>query len=655
MVMKRLYRLCILYFKTAFSCMGRALMILAAILAIAALLLWGFTRNTGDGLSIAKIGFVSEDDSSEMDLLYKFVRQMPAIKGTCDIDTYSFDEAMDLLKSGELQMVMVVPKDFMDKAEHMQDTTLKLYVPKDGVLANDRIYALLNSVESLMVTTESAIISMYEGMNYYSYNTTVFDMENALTELYIKEFLSRDKNFDIEYLSAYGSFDPLVFHGLSIILLVTSLMGMFMFRGYSSNIVETERILMREPKERIVLTFGKIICFSFPYFVFSSVLYVLFYFLTGLMDYEIYLSATVFFVLFLISILFSSFVHAFNCITENREGREALYALATVFLWILSGALSGNYFMPAFLRPVLNILPQASCLYGLLGAASDSINSSITVILIYIILFFVISIIFVLGLPDVIGLSDKAVIRNSYVKEGKVNWAYLKLRQNLLNPLFYVEAIIIILLITTIHFSVLKTTDTNRVVFSDSCQVKELIGDNLAFEYDFAEGEAIKDEVIKGKALAGIEEKDGEITLYAPAGSYSATVIKEMIFPNILKENSSKMLGDYLTEIGTGRGESYDYVIKINEKLLDEYKLSIFEINETDVPVNQKERADIVLIASIVLIIIACVISCTYELKTHKGFFMAHTACKKRILLLESGLIRGALLGAVVVITILLL
>lgn len=627
-------------------------MFLAAILAIAALLLCGFTKNDGDGLSIAKIGFVSEDDSSEMNLLYKFARQMPAIKGTCDINTYSFDVAMDLLKSGDLQMVMVVPKDFMDKAEHMQDTALKLYVPKDSILANDRIYALLNSVESLMVTTESAIISMYEGMNYYSYNTTVSDMENALTELYIKEFLNRDKNFNIEYLSAYGSFDPIVFHGLSIILLVTSLMGMFMFRGYSTNIIETERVLMRGCKERIILTFGKIICFSFPYFVFSSVLYLMFYFFTGPMDYEIFLSPFVFLVLFLIAVLSSSFVHFFVSIVGNREGREALYALTIMFLWILSGAFSGNYFIPSFLRPILNALPQASCLYGLLNAASDTVNFSLPVIIFYIVLF---SGICVLNSIGIFRLPESDASKKSRIREGKVNWAYLKLRQNLSNPVFYVESVIIILMIMTIHFGVLRTTDTNRVVFSNHRIAKELIGQNSAFEYDFAEGKSIKGEVLKGKALAGIEEKDGEITLYAPAGSYTATVIKELMFPYILKEKSSKILGDYLEGIETRQGESYDYVIKINEKLLDEYKLSIFEINETDALVNQVDRINLVSIGAVLLIIIACVISCTYETKSHKGFFMALTKSKKWVLLIESGLIRGAFLSAVAVITILLL
>lgn len=655
--MKRLLRLSKLYIKTAFSCLGRALIILAAILAIAALLLWSAYRNADGGLSVAKIGMVSEDDSEDMKFLMKIARQMPVVKGLCSLQNCSMDEAMEELKSGDLQMVMAFPKNYVTDLEHMQDATLTLYVPKGNVLANTRIYSMLSSVESIMVTTECAICSMYEGMEYYTYNTTVAEMEDAVFKSYIQYCLNREDVIDIEYLSAYGNFDSFLYYGISIILFVTTLMGVFMLRGYSKNICETEKLLAVDVRGRIAVCLIKIICFCVPYAVFGGVSFTGFCHIANRLDYDIFVTLKSYLIIILISLTISAFVHLYASLIGTREGRETLYALIVTFVWILSGAmLGGNMYLP----------PSVSR-FSLLAAATESRHAGpVGSQLLYLAGFTAICIYL-----SIWPLRFERSFTAGKIKRTKGNenanlyitWLKLKLKQNLTSYVFWLEAAILVLTVFTVHFLVLKNTDTNRVIYVSNNNNREIVEELSDIEYSGFDYETVsslnemKAEIIRGEAMAGIDSKKDRVILYAPTGSYSAVVLREMIFPYIYAKYSPKLLAEYLKGIGLKENdEAYTFVMDANRKLLKDFKVNIFKITEVDTAAaSGVKKTDIVVITALIMILLAGLASCIYELKTHRGFLNSKTFFVRIALVFEGGIVRGLLLAGAAVIALLII
>lgn len=646
--MNRFFRLCRLYLKTALSCMGRALITLAAILIIAALLLWKVCGDSEGTISIAKVGMVTIDDSDEMNLLYDFIRQMPVMKGCLCIETYSESEAMEELKNGNLQMVIVVPKDFMYDAEHMRDTSLELYVPKGNILANDRVYSLLSSVESLMITTESAIIGMYDGMELYSYNTTVGEMENTLTGTYIRSFINRDEKFDIEYLSIYGNYSPILYYGVGLILFISSVMGVFMLRGYSSGILETEKLLMLNHKDKVKNRLAKIVCFSIPYILIDSVLLFVFFKVCEYLEYDVYFSAALIPQILLVSLLTSAYVHLYANLAR-REGREALYLLLIIF---------------ARLVPISEYLPPSLNLYGILGIITDGKKYTIIGSVVYLLLFVVLSLILTgrsIEFNTLFNTSGK-ITRNRLNGSIYTKWFFLKLKQNLKSILLWLEAIILVLTLVTVNVLVQKSIDNNRVVYTSDKDTKELIkplakSDYSGFSFESLDSDSIKKEILNGKAVAGVEVSLGGIKLYAPTGSYSAILLRELIFPYVIKKESPSMLSDYLKGIGVNEQDrKYAVVMDSNRSLLESTKLNIFKVSEIETDYDfGKKVISIPILLAVILIIIACLISAAYEKKTHRGFLNSKNNFVRIALVIESGLIRGLLLTVITIVTIILI
>lgn len=622
-------------------------MTLAAILVIAALLLWSFARGPEGKISIARIGMVTEDESEEMDILYRFIKQMPAIKGSCEIESLSMEEAMEELKAGNLNMVILAPKDFMYDAEHMRDTQLKLYVPGNDALANDRVYALLSSVETLMATTESAIIGMYEGMEYHEYNTTVTDMENCLTDMYVNDFLNREDYYDIEYLSAYGNFGPFMYYGIVAVLLVNLMLGAFMLSGYSGSILETERLLAAGDFYKIKITLLKTLCFALPFWIFGIFEYFVFYRACDYLRIDAVFSLPLVLTLLLIGICFSAFVGMYAALVGNGRDNRGLYVLLVILLWLISLASFGN----------VKILPTSCSLFALLSAASGDVAAGPVLCVAAYIIIFAALIVLIQGKRRDNAFVNTFFCGNHHRKNHSIyfKWLCLKLKQYLTSIVFWIESAVLVLIILVVYVMIQKSLDTNLVAFVPSEHLEKTMGAISesgfgGFEYyEVKDENALKSAVVSGKALAGIDTVKDKIKLYAPVGSYSAILLRELIYPYLLKESSPAMFGGYLKGLGlSDSSNAYKAAYDANNRLLNDFDISIFEVTEVDTAnAVKKTKVDALLVCVAAFILICCVFTGVYESKSHRAFLKMRNNFVRITLMIESGIIRGLLLMAV--------
>ena len=376
--------------KTAFACWGKIMAVMAALIAVAALLLFVIigSDEKGDVLGKVKLGVVSMDESDNMDMMFGYVKSIPVMRVICDLEFMGRSEAMKAFEEGDLDMVIMIPNNFLQDAIHMQKTTISVYVPKEDSFANARILSILEGVESVMLTTESSILSMYEGMEYYSYDMTVREMEQSLTDVYVSRFLNRTSLFEEKYLSAYGDLSPVSYYGISLVILLTACFASCFFKLYDPETRRLEIHIDNSGKNHFAFSISKIAVIAVPILVWLFAVLSLLYFVSEAFDLT-YFSVNVATYLFCIPIALviagtvQLFASAFG--TGTRE--KIMYVLFIILLWLIGGVLGSSYYLPVAMQRLTVVNPASiyvkAMLSGMFGDdAYYAIPQSLTALVI---------------------------------------------------------------------------------------------------------------------------------------------------------------------------------------------------------------------------------------------------------------------------------
>ena len=366
---KRQKKLALLECRSAFSCMGRAIMIMAATVSLAAFFLWIWMRAFPDRSVIQRIeiGVVANDRSEKMETTTSYLMSMPALKALCRLQELDETEAMDLLREGKLQMVIVIPENFLDDAVHMKHTELSVRIPQGGTAETDRILSLLEGVERVMLTTESAIMSMYDGMQYADINMSVSEMEYGVTDLYVNRFLNRGGYFTDEYLSPYGSFSPIQYYGVSLALLLTMMFSVCFFALYDHETVRLEKLLNPGDGASVCASVIKIVCMSLPVILFIWMLMGITHFLFWAFDMPgFYVNGYALFMGALIGVSIAALIQLFISVFGNGIRQQIAFAVFVLLMWLSGGTLGSLYYLPRLLRNTSRFNPAVIWVTGML-------------------------------------------------------------------------------------------------------------------------------------------------------------------------------------------------------------------------------------------------------------------------------------------------
>ncbi len=365
---KKLY---LLECKAAFVCMGKAMIMMAATISLAAFFLWlSFRTDTEDGiLGRIEIGVVSMDTSNEMETITTYLESMPVLKALCRLQLLEKEEAMRRLKEGDLQMVIQIPEHFLKDAVYMKETTLEVCVPSDMTPEIQRVLSLLQGIERIMLTTESAIMSMYEGMRIDTYEMSVGEMEGSLTNLYVDRFFNRSGYYREEYLSPYGEYTPLQYYGVSLVLLLTTLFSVFFFGLYDLETVRLEKLLGPANSGMLRISLVKILCMGLPVVLWIwMVLGAVNVLFDALALPGFYITGASVPAGLLIGIAIAGCVQLFVSIFGNGIRQQIAFVLLILLLWLCGGILGSAYYLPHFMRAVSNFDPAVIWVMGMLSS-----------------------------------------------------------------------------------------------------------------------------------------------------------------------------------------------------------------------------------------------------------------------------------------------
>ena len=169
----RRFKLFVIWLKTSFKTVFRGLLITAVLFAtvtgLIMSLMKGITFPGVDGSdrnSLVKCAIVTDDDRF-YELVQALITDIAGAEEILSFERMAKEEALDSLRDGELGLVIVVPDEFYDRAQAMEQTELSVYLPGVPSGAEEKLLAMLAGAQMLVKITDTQIMSMCEGIDEY--------------------------------------------------------------------------------------------------------------------------------------------------------------------------------------------------------------------------------------------------------------------------------------------------------------------------------------------------------------------------------------------------------------------------------------------------------------------------------------------------------
>lgn len=379
--MNRLFKYQIMQIREAFRCFFKGLLVMAVLFAVLAgtLAASAHLQEKDRAGSLVNVAVTAGEDDTVMNYLITFAGNMSSLKSFCSLKSVGRDEAEDMLISGEADIVIDIPDDFYARASAMQDVSLRVYVPEGSYTASDKLLSLLDSAETMMITTEAAINTMYGVMDVYDISMSRAEMEDALFGDIVEQFMNRDQLFEVKSSSPFGEYDFVSFYMISIIQTAAVLFGVFFAAMYSEEMISLEKLLARGIRERIGMSLVRIVSMAVPAALGTCLITSLYNCVCRAAGAEDRCTlGTAYLWLVLYALCVSALIHLGLSITADSRHTGTIYVLGALILLAVSGITVPAVFLPKYLRAAAAYNPlslwQGMLLKNFWGAESAAVD-----------------------------------------------------------------------------------------------------------------------------------------------------------------------------------------------------------------------------------------------------------------------------------------
>ena len=321
--------------------------------------------NGTDKNSLVKGAIVTNDDRF-YELVQALITDIPASDGILSFRRMNEEDAMDSLMDGELGLVIVVPDEFYDKAQAMEQTELLVYLQEENTGAEEKLLAMLAGAQMLVKITDTQIMSMYEGIDKYGLEIDRHMMEEKIFRDAVNGYADRGELFKVESVSAYGRYDPVMFYTTTFVMICVMAGSISLMGLYGGEAVYMQKIYDRSGGAFIAqvvirtaaiwITLGtaiEIICVLLK-------LYLIKY------DYLIAMDLRLHVCIWISALSYALWINLVGTIlvSDNTHFR-VVYILSGLLLMMISGVIVPAVYLPDTLRTLSTVNP-VSALHGML-------------------------------------------------------------------------------------------------------------------------------------------------------------------------------------------------------------------------------------------------------------------------------------------------
>lgn len=178
------------------------------------------------------IGIAIPEGESISRLATQYISSMDSVRSVCDFYYLDEQEAVEQLKQGILQAVVVLPEGFYHDVQVGINPPAQIYFPKD-VAQNTQVFEeLVTAGVSFLQTAEAGVYAALDTASYYGIELQGAGLGDTIAYLFVNQMLKRDSVYSARMLSTMGNLSVAEYYyaaGLVILLMMCGIQFGFLY------------------------------------------------------------------------------------------------------------------------------------------------------------------------------------------------------------------------------------------------------------------------------------------------------------------------------------------------------------------------------------------------------------------------------------------
>lgn len=178
------------------------------------------------------IGIAIPEGESISRLATQYISSMDSVRSVCDFYYLDEQEAVEQLKQGTLQAVVVLPEGFYHDVQVGINPPAQIYFPKDAAQNTQVFEELVTAGVSFLQTAEAGVYATLDTASYYGIELQGAGLGDTIAYLFVNQMLKRDSIYSARMLSTMGNLSVAEYYyaaGLVILLMMCGIQFGFLY------------------------------------------------------------------------------------------------------------------------------------------------------------------------------------------------------------------------------------------------------------------------------------------------------------------------------------------------------------------------------------------------------------------------------------------
>ena len=178
------------------------------------------------------IGIVIPEGESISRLATQYISSMDSVRSVCDFYYLDEKEAVEQLKQGTLQAVVVLPEGFYHDVQVGINPPAQIYFPKDAAQNTQVFEELVTAGVSFLQTAEAGVYAALDTASYYGVELQGAGLGDTIAYLFANQMLKRDSVYSAQMLSPLGNLSVVEYYyaaGFVILLMMCGIQFGFLY------------------------------------------------------------------------------------------------------------------------------------------------------------------------------------------------------------------------------------------------------------------------------------------------------------------------------------------------------------------------------------------------------------------------------------------
>lgn len=178
------------------------------------------------------IGIAIPEGESISRLATQYISSMDSVRSVCDFYYLDEQEAVEQLKQGTLQAVVLLPEGFYHDVQVGINPPAQIYFPKDAAQNTQVFEELVTAGVSFLQTAEAGVYAALDTASYYGVELQGAGLGDTIAYLFAHQMLKRDSVYSARMLSAMGNLSVAEYYyaaGLVILLMMCGIQFGFLY------------------------------------------------------------------------------------------------------------------------------------------------------------------------------------------------------------------------------------------------------------------------------------------------------------------------------------------------------------------------------------------------------------------------------------------